>query len=307
MGEEDANDHRSIPELEHTVLGESRLRYLEADDVSARLDLDLVLRPDHSAYSPPSPGERHCCVGGVITFTDSDAVVLERSGSPPAVGADGTLDLGHIDRWQVRDGHHRLAGRWGALDVWGDVRLVVDFPANYRIEFPPGLPGTGPDPIAFTGPHESGIHEGVVVKAHTGRGTTWIGNFPRGWGGGEVFALRTPNPDRFVMVIGRRAWYVDVTCPEQFGILDSWVYGGASLLRSKLLLVEGDLMACGIDRDGVRWTTRDFGPVYGPVTVIETGDTEATVQLMGIDTDQPARVRISIADGHRIDGAVRDV
>lgn len=304
MGNGGADNSRSLAGFEHTLVEQSRLRYVEADDGSARLDVDLVLLPGHPAYAPPSGRGRHGVVGGVITFSDADAVVLELSGRPPSVGADGTLALDHIDDWYVRDGHHHLAGTWGALDVWGGaVELEVDFPANYRVNFLPGRSGTGPEPIAFTGRDETGINEGRIVEVHTGRGTTWVGNVQPGWAGGSDVVLRTPDPDRFVLVVGRRAWYVDATRPEQFEILDRWVYGGRSVLRSELLLVEGELMLWGIDRDGVRWTTEDLGPTYGPVTVIEAGVAEAIVELIDIHTDRPRRSRISLADGHRIASA----
>jgi hypothetical protein len=305
MGIDSSSAYVTIPGFEHVLIEESWLLSVEADDTSARMEVDLVLLPGHPDHTPSKPGEQYCHVGGTISFTSADAVVLDLSGRPPAVGADGTLHLDNIDQWDTDDGHHHLSGSWGDLDVWGgDVRIAVDFPANYRIEFLPGLPGTGPLPIAFNGPDDSGIQEGRVVEVHTGRATSWVGNIQQWWRDGPDLVLRTPNPDRFVLVVGARAWYVDVLHPERFEILDGRVYGGASLIRQGLLLVEGESFSCAIDRDGVRWSTRDrdFLPYYGPVTMIEADDEEAEVELLDTYTDRPCRLRISLADGHLIVG-----
>lgn len=294
--------YASISGFQHTLLEDSWVLHINADDSTARLELDLVLLPGHPEYTPPIPGEQYCYLGGTISFSHADAVVLDRSGAPPATSADGTRDLDNIDVWDVRHGRHHLSGSWGELDVWGgDVQLALDFRANYRVAFLPRLLGGGRAPNAFSGPHESGVHEGCVVEVFTGRGGSWLGDVPRGWGGGSDGVLRTPDPDRFVLVVGGRAWYVDVRHPERAEILDGWVYGGVSLLRQGLLLVHGEMSSCGIDRTGVRWRTQDFGPTYGPVTVIEADDDEATVELMDLHTDQPARVRISLADGHLVE------
>lgn len=64
------------------------------------------------------------------------------------------------------------------------------------------------------------------------------------------------------------------------------------------------MLSCGIDSTGVRWSTREFGPTFGPVTVIEADEAEATVELLDLHTDQPARVRISLSDGHLIQAGV---
>lgn len=279
---------------------ESWVLAVAATDNSARIDLDLVVLPGHPAYTGPKVGEQQCYVGGILRFEDAKAVVFEPSNLQPAISADKTLDLGQIDEWESDAGYHRLSGEWGELEVWGgEVSIGVDFAANYLTEFLAGLPSYG-SPALTIADGESGMREGRVLRVHTGRGDSWIANVQRGWSNSPDQVLRTPHCDRFVLVAGGRGWCMDATQPGQATLLDGWVHGGAALLHQGLLLVVGEMYAAGIDADGVRWSTHDFGPTYGAVSVVRSDADTVTVELTDAISDELTQVRMRLADGMRL-------
>jgi len=78
------------------------------------------------------------------------------------------------------------------------------------------------------------------------------------------------------------------------------VHGGASLIRQGLLLVVGEMYVAAIDEGGLRWSTHDLGPTYGPVTVVYSDDETVTAELTDAVTDLPYLVRLRLTDGRQI-------
>ena len=80
-------------------------------------DVDLVLTPEHPAYTPPPPNETECGRVGRVRFVEVHELVWGGQGAAPATDASGERDFGHIDSLEWDGGTFRLEGDWGRMEV----------------------------------------------------------------------------------------------------------------------------------------------------------------------------------------------
>jgi hypothetical protein len=102
----------------HVLLEDSLVLEVALSEHQIAFRIEAVLLPEHQAYTDLKPGEMHCCRSGWLSFSNSQAVVVELSGAPPAIDASGATDLGHIDGVnEVENDMWVLEGDWGQATV----------------------------------------------------------------------------------------------------------------------------------------------------------------------------------------------
>lgn len=103
--------------FEDLVLEESYVLAIRAVPGGVVFEVEFALTRGHPAYTAPSPSETECFRVGQLRFIDVRRLVWDRQGAPPATDASGELDHGHIDALAWDDGHFRLHGDWGTMEV----------------------------------------------------------------------------------------------------------------------------------------------------------------------------------------------
>ncbi|MEU5565582.1 hypothetical protein [Micromonospora musae] len=114
--------------LAAVVLEDSWVLSLDASLTELSFVLDLALTPAHLAYIAPARGQACCFAKGTLRFKSESAVLVRRSSLPPATGAAGELDYGHIDTFQQMgsgDATWALTGDWGEALV-REPRVLID-------------------------------------------------------------------------------------------------------------------------------------------------------------------------------------
>lgn len=120
--------YTDLPGFEAVVLEESFVLGIQATPGAVIFDVDLVLTPDHPAYTPPPSNERECFHVGRVRFVEVRRVVWEEQGAAPATDASGEIDFGHIDSLVWDNNIFRLEGDWGRMEV-SAARAEVEIPA----------------------------------------------------------------------------------------------------------------------------------------------------------------------------------
>ncbi len=121
---------RDYPEvfdaLRHVYLEDSWVLRVVPSESTVAFHLDLVLTPEHPAYLGARPAEQYDYRSAELHLTGPQ-VLVELSGAPSAISADGSRDLGNIDSWRTDDeGWSTLQGDWGTARVFSpEVRLTL--------------------------------------------------------------------------------------------------------------------------------------------------------------------------------------
>ena len=109
--------YRAFPDLDQVHLEDSWVVSVRPVPAGLVFELDAVMTERHPAYRDPLPGERYDHRRLELQVVGVRAVV-ELSGAPPGVDANGELDHGNIDVWRVEDdGWSHLDGSWGTARV----------------------------------------------------------------------------------------------------------------------------------------------------------------------------------------------
>lgn len=74
------------------------------------LKMELLLMPDHGAYSKPKAGERECFRRGIMRIAKFRNMEWSATGFSPAHDASGEPDWGCLD--EFFDGEWQLAAGW---------------------------------------------------------------------------------------------------------------------------------------------------------------------------------------------------
>lgn len=95
------------------------------DGVAFRIE--AVLTSEHSSYEAPRPNEQYCYRAGWLDVQGEEPVEVHLSGSTPATSADGSIDLGNIDRFTFEEADNRweMEGDWGIALVSGPVVTLI--------------------------------------------------------------------------------------------------------------------------------------------------------------------------------------
>jgi hypothetical protein len=110
-------DYPHLSGFENVFLEDSFVLGIEATPGRLRLDVELVLTPQHAVYHPPAPGEQNCYARATIEFPNVRNLVWTGQGTPPAVDASGDVDYGGIDSLFWNGSAFHIEGDWGAIDV----------------------------------------------------------------------------------------------------------------------------------------------------------------------------------------------
>jgi hypothetical protein len=103
--------------FEALVLEESYVLGIRAIPGEVTFDVDLVLTPEHPAYTPPPANVTECFRIGRIRFVGVRELVWQRQEAIPATDASGERDFGHIDSLEWDGGTFKLEGDWGRMEV----------------------------------------------------------------------------------------------------------------------------------------------------------------------------------------------
>jgi len=116
-----------LPPLSAVYLEDSYVLGVSTDDKSVQFDLDLVLTPEHPAYSEPRPGEQYCYRRAKVTIVSARSVRWIRQTMRPFRDATGEADYGSIDAWSLDGDISHIEGDWGELEVAGGaVRVLLE-------------------------------------------------------------------------------------------------------------------------------------------------------------------------------------
>ncbi len=115
-----------IPGLEHVYLEDSYVLNVYVLNVKERPSsleflLELVLTEKHPHYVPPGPDEQYCYSRARLIFPEVETVRWLSQTIRPYSDATGDVDYGNIDELVAENGHYRIAGDWGAVEVASSV------------------------------------------------------------------------------------------------------------------------------------------------------------------------------------------
>lgn len=101
-----------LPEFQGAYLEDSYLTGVVAEGRNLRLKMLFALTVDHSAYSPPVPGEAHCFRDGSILI--EQPTIVEWHPGKPMLGTDAedTLDFGMIQLFRSGPARFRFLTDW---------------------------------------------------------------------------------------------------------------------------------------------------------------------------------------------------
>ena len=103
--------------LEHVYLEDSYVLDVREERSSLEFLLELVLTEDHPDYTSPEPGEQYCYRKAQLVFPNvQDVRWLEKTATPYR-DATGSIDYGNIDALTAEQGHYRIEGDWGVVEV----------------------------------------------------------------------------------------------------------------------------------------------------------------------------------------------
>ena len=130
--------------------------------------------------------------------------------------------------------------------------MKAGYPRSYEANVLPGLPTSGPEALDFRAtPHGRG-REGLVVQVRSGD-ESWVGNFQRG--DGKLSGIYpTPSPRHVCVVAGGRGYWVPVSSPAIYEIVEAYPIQDVLTIPELLLLVFVDYTAlAAYGPDGLRW------------------------------------------------------
>ena len=119
------NPYTDLDGLSEIVLEDSYVLDVLAKPGELVLDVDVVLTRRHPAYAAPPPSEVECFRRGSLRFVGVRSLTWEDQGSPPATGASGETDYGHVDSFEWEDDRFLLSGDFGRLDLKAQALEVV--------------------------------------------------------------------------------------------------------------------------------------------------------------------------------------
>lgn len=120
--------YTDLPGFDALVLEESYVLAVQASPGEVTFDVELALTPKHPAYAPPPTDETECFRVGRIRFVDVRRLAWDHQGAPPAIGASGEIDFGHIDSLLWDENTFKLEGDWGRMEV-SAARVEVEISA----------------------------------------------------------------------------------------------------------------------------------------------------------------------------------
>lgn len=92
------------------------LGFDESEPGRLAFSLLLVLTSKHPLYSAPKLGEQYCYRKGMLTFEKVNALHWARRSFTPTHDADGELDFGNIDIFEIEpERRYCLEGEWGQV------------------------------------------------------------------------------------------------------------------------------------------------------------------------------------------------
>ena len=112
------NNYADLDGFSSYLLEESWVLDVEAHPGTLVLRLELVLLPDHPAYTPPPSTDAYCYRSGTIRFDGIERLtwfhgrLVYRSTDP-----DGSIDYGTIESFECAPDEFRLAGSFGRIEV----------------------------------------------------------------------------------------------------------------------------------------------------------------------------------------------
>jgi len=113
----------------------------ESDGQSLMIDLDVVLRPEHTFYEEPRPAEGACYRPAVIEFpTCTQITVPGKDGSDDVAEAIESLKVGRIAGFRrTGNGCYAISGEFGTVGINSERPLL-------RLKVPlTGAPGSKPE------------------------------------------------------------------------------------------------------------------------------------------------------------------
>ena len=106
---------------------------VEAGTDWVTFELEAVLANSHLDFGPPELGEQYRYRHAWLHFEGATEVRYAPSGAPPATDANGDLDYGNIDCFEIEPPaasdpreHFVLRGEWGALTLRADRAFVKE-------------------------------------------------------------------------------------------------------------------------------------------------------------------------------------
>lgn len=109
--------YHELPGFEQVYLEDSYVLAVMEHPACLEFSLDLVLTEQHPAYAPPGPEEQYCYRRARLLFPEATNIRWLRQNLRPYQDATGTCDYGNIDELVAVNGHYRITGDWGVVEV----------------------------------------------------------------------------------------------------------------------------------------------------------------------------------------------
>ncbi len=109
------NYYEKIACLQHIYLEDSWVVRLSEIQNSIEFELEAVLTKEHPEYHPPKPNEQYCYKKLVLQLGNCKHVNWIQKSFRPFTDANGAIDFGNIDHFNVTDNKLHLSGDWGEV------------------------------------------------------------------------------------------------------------------------------------------------------------------------------------------------
>lgn len=110
--------YEGFPGFEEVYLEDSWVLRVEESSESIKFEMELVLCEGHPQYHAPYKDEQYCYSKGSIVFDKpSDVTWLAKTMTRPAVDANGEVDFGNVDSFELKNGVYHLQGDWGEIEL----------------------------------------------------------------------------------------------------------------------------------------------------------------------------------------------
>ena len=108
---------KAIERLEHVYLEDSYILSVREFDDCVEFNILAVLTEDHPLYHRPKPNEQYCYREARLQFLHCREVNWLRKTFRPAYDANGVVDFGNFDTFEISADKVHLEGEWGELKL----------------------------------------------------------------------------------------------------------------------------------------------------------------------------------------------
>lgn len=119
------NKYYEWNDFEHVYLEDSFVLGIEELEEQVIFNLAVVLVESHPLYVTPKEDEQYCYKRGRIFFHNVESVRWINKNMQPATDANGEVDFGNIDVFELTVNGYYLEGSWGEMTIKSSKPLLT--------------------------------------------------------------------------------------------------------------------------------------------------------------------------------------